>query len=362
MPTSNRGIYALSRHHRLAKPESRPAPATLSPARVMPPHPHHPPFTLASFPDGAVLLHLRTGACFRLNATAADICRDLLQGRSIAAIAEGLAERFGIGSEQAAADVRATLRALHEVPPRKPLEEPLSYEATQTHHFLRIHGRAVLRVDPENALVRIEEPPTASELSDAIDGVVPKLLALRGLLVLHASAVVDGDGVRAFSGPSGAGKTTTARAFADAGSVLVSEDLLVLRPEDEMAHAVLHAEARVRAWAEQAKAALSQDPRTSVAFAHLDRLSEGPASPLESVLFLDAKRRRGEAIELTPLAPPDALMDLFGNAFLASADPADWRTTLTQLAQAAKTTRAYMATMPEGIAEVQAAVRSPLPR
>ena len=58
--------------------------------------------------------------------------------------------------------------------------------------------------------------------------VVPKLLALRGIRVLHASAVEIDGSLLVFSGQSGAGKTTSAKAFAQAGARLVSEDLLVL--------------------------------------------------------------------------------------------------------------------------------------
>src|SRR5205823_4302033 len=56
----------------------------------------------------------------------------------------------------------------------------------------------------------------------------PHVLALSGHAVLHAAAVEASDGVVAFCGSSGRGKTTLASLLADQGMPLVAEDLLVL--------------------------------------------------------------------------------------------------------------------------------------
>ncbi|WP_372022749.1 HPr kinase (plasmid) [Tistrella mobilis] len=50
-----------------------------------------------------------------------------------------------------------------------------------------------------------------------------------GLLPLHASGLVLGDGVAAFCGDSGAGKSTLAAAFTDAGTELVADDVCHLQ-------------------------------------------------------------------------------------------------------------------------------------
>jgi energy-coupling factor transporter ATP-binding protein EcfA2 len=57
-------------------------------------------------------------------------------------------------------------------------------------------------------------------------------LRLRGVLALHASAVlIDGRAV-ALVGPSGAGKSTTAAAFAAAGYSVIADDVLAVRTAD----------------------------------------------------------------------------------------------------------------------------------
>ena len=316
-----------------------------------------PPIALETFDEGAVLLHLGSGACFRLNATAADICQKLGEGRPVEAIASDLALRFGIDFDQARADVEATLAALEEAPPRKPIEEPVRYEVADEAHFVLVREKPVLRVEPAPALVRLaSEGVTQAEIADAVDGVTPKLLALRGMLVLHASAVAKADEVRAFLGPSGAGKTTTARAFEKAGWALVSEDVVVLRAHAD-AFVVLDAEARARAWAKEAKERLVRERDAAVDFACLEAVAVGPSLPLSMVAFVDEGRRRGDAIELEPLDGPDALVALFGNAFVASAEPAAWETTLRTLARLARAVRAYRATMPEGVEALATAAR-----
>lgn len=54
------------------------------------------------------------------------------------------------------------------------------------------------------------------------------VLSLRGYLVLHASAVRVGEGVVAFVGPKGAGKSTTAAALSRNGCDIVTDDMLVV--------------------------------------------------------------------------------------------------------------------------------------
>src|SRR5206468_12508877 len=96
-----------------------------------------------------------------------------------------------------------------------------------------------------------------------VRSLAPKLLFLRGLTVLHASACAAAGQLVAFSGTSQAGKTTTARAFADAGAALVAEDLVVLAPGSARPEVALEGEARVRAWASATAAALAGGARAA---------------------------------------------------------------------------------------------------
>src|SRR5262245_35532677 len=63
-----------------------------------------------------------------------------------------------------------------------------------------------------------------------VDQVLPRVLAQRGRLVLHAGCVVTARGAVAFLGDSGAGKSTLCASFARAGDGLVlGDDGIVVR-------------------------------------------------------------------------------------------------------------------------------------
>lgn len=305
-----------------------------------------------------MLLHLGTGACFRLNPTAASIADGLMAGETVEAIAKMLSARFEIPLTRARADVSATREALENAPLRAKNEELLSYDASGPAHRVLVGDKPVLCVHPSRAVIDLVDPAASPrEVNDAVDGVVPKLLALRGLVTFHASAVVDHGGVRAFSGQSGAGKTTTAREFANAGCVLVSEDLLVVQVGNDAPHAVLEAEAKARAWARETQRAFELNSRAAIDFSVLDEVATGAALPLREIWFLDAGRREGRGIQLTGLDRPDSLMALLGNLFLASEAPNDWQAALASLR--ALNLDAFAATMPSGLDALHSAIRRP---
>ncbi|HEY2108430.1 MAG TPA: hypothetical protein VGH17_00940 [Candidatus Acidoferrales bacterium] len=74
--------------------------------------------------------------------------------------------------------------------------------------------------------------PSESSVEDAatyiLGPVLGLLLRFRGITCLHASAVAIGTSVVAFVGAEGAGKSTTAAAFARAGFAAVSDDVVAL--------------------------------------------------------------------------------------------------------------------------------------
>ena len=61
------------------------------------------------------------------------------------------------------------------------------------------------------------------------------VLRLRGLTTLHASAVSVGKAAIAFLGPQGAGKSTTAAALAESGCAVISDDIVALHDDDNLA-------------------------------------------------------------------------------------------------------------------------------
>jgi hypothetical protein len=82
-------------------------------------------------------------------------------------------------------------------------------------------------------------PPTSSiehAASYLLGPVLGLLLRLRGVTCLHASAVAFGDRSVAFVGSTGAGKSTTAAAFARQGCGVISDDIVALVEQEGTFH------------------------------------------------------------------------------------------------------------------------------
>jgi hypothetical protein len=74
----------------------------------------------------------------------------------------------------------------------------------------------------------LEQLSLENTLSYLLGPVLGLLLRLRGVTCLHASAVAFGDWCAAFVGAEGAGKSTTAAAFAAQGQPVLSDDVVAL--------------------------------------------------------------------------------------------------------------------------------------
>jgi hypothetical protein len=107
-------------------------------------------------------------------------------------------------------------------------------------------GTEVWALSPERATLA----DTATYVLGPVLGFV---LRLRGMTCLHASAVAVGEQAVAFLGPAGAGKSTTAAAFASHGHPVLSDDITVLH-EDQGAIIVQPGYPHLRLWPDSVSA------------------------------------------------------------------------------------------------------------
>lgn len=129
-------------------------------------------------------------------------------------------------------------------------------------------GRFLVR---EGREILIDPVPEASERNIRLfllGSAVGLLCHQRGLLPLHANAVVTGSGACAFGGPSGSGKSTLAAYFQRAGYELLCDDVCMVAFDDQDRALVWPGLPWLKLWSDAA-AQFGYDPSA------LDRVADG---------------------------------------------------------------------------------------
>jgi hypothetical protein len=318
-------------------------------------------FALARFTSSGVIVDLESGNYFQLNPSAALICEALLDSVDVPAARSRVARELSI-SEHEAQRLVDELSADLTAPARRGTPQGSYRYFPEPDGYGLWHGeRCVLRVDGEGLMVHrgADAPSDRPEaLEPYLRAVAAKLLAVREITVLHASACRMGERVVAFAGVSGAGKTTTVRAFQENGASLISEDLIVLHPEARGAEVLVDGEPSVRSWAKRAAAHLAERDASPISSSDLRSTLVGSREPLAAMLFLDSERRTGSRILTRRLTEAEGLLALLTNNFLGAVDPEAWRRHLQAASDLSTSSPLFEARMPAGVGHLAAAARA----
>lgn len=203
------------------------------------------------------------------------------------------------------------------------------YEAGPDEFLLRMEGVGAYYVHHGREIM--VEPAEDSLESDVrvfmVGSGFGALLHQRGLLVLHASAVVSPTGGAVlFAGPSGAGKSTLLSELMKRGCSMLVDDVCAVEVTDDGEATVLAAYPRTRLWADAARR-LGQDveglPRTRPTMDKFERQAvdsfHSEAVPLERIVLLGTVNRDEFIIdELPPIARFRAVLaNTYRRQFLA---------------------------------------------
>ena len=203
-----------------------------------------------------------------------------------------------------------------------------------------------------------------------LDQVLPRLLAHKGHLVLHAGGVVLAGKAIAFVGTTGAGKSTLVASLHALGHPLLSDDGLVVTRSGSHGM-VLPTYPSLRLWPDAVAGVFADGTPNLAPMAHYStkqRVLVDPGTtphPLPlAALYVLAPGTTVSTIDIVPVSPRDACMEIVRNAFRL--DPTDPERAAAQLALAASVADAvptYSLAYPrafERVPEVHAALHAHL--
>lgn len=313
-------------------------------------------YALVETNTGGLMLDLVSGALLELNASGKAIWQLALAGQSEETIAATLATRHALELDTARRHVGETLRTSFDAVPEV-AKTAFHYERSGDAYLFNFRGKGALVVDDRGDHITLAAPPEGVSLPYLLQVIAPKVLALRGQVVLHASAVAMDGKVVAFSGLSGAGKTTTARAVARAGAQLICEDKLLVHVSDSGAVVAPGAEKLVAEWAEVTSTALVASKRASCS--NLDPAVDAETLPLVEIGFLDAGKRTSGPYACRALSETETAGAVFRHAFHGSDAGQEWIRYLRTAARVGQFVRGLDLTMPDGhdrLADAAAAI------
>jgi hypothetical protein len=182
-------------------------------------------------------------------------------------------------------------------------------------------------IEPEGEGVWVQWPDTSS-LEDAatylLGPVMGLLLRLRGVPCLHSSAVVIENHALAFVGEEGAGKSTTAAAFARRGHAVLSDDIVALVEQEGAIHA-RPAYPYLSLWPDSVRMLYGAEKNLPSFSGNWDKrvLSSADPSirfaeqsfPLRAIILLGERSANPRAPLVESLTPREALLSLVANSY-----------------------------------------------
>jgi hypothetical protein len=193
-------------------------------------------------------------------------------------------------------------------------------------HRLRYHDGTEFVIDAlaNHIEVQWESPLTEADTAVYLLGpVLGFVIRLRGIIPLHASAVLIGTEAVAFLGDAWAGKSTTAAAFAALGYPVLADDLLPVVTTSETTLAC-PSHPRLTIWPDSARALFADSaelPRLTPTYdkRYIDlqgaeRFQRTPV-PLRAIYVLGHRTGTDPFMRLETMPPPAALLSLVCNTY-----------------------------------------------
>lgn len=235
--------------------------------------------------------------------------------------------------------------------------------ATPSQYFLRIHGiaRYLVTHGTEIVVSPDADAPPLDVRAYLLGTIFVVLCQQRGLLPLHASAVISRQGVVAFLGRSGQGKSSLAAHLAGRGFAVVADDVCLIDPAPRGDMMVIPTAPWLKLWrnslenlgrpADGLERVFSEDDKY-----RLPLPSVRTPEPIRTLMFLEDGESPGirfeevSAVEAVPL-----LMNLTHSAYLLQAT-GQREESFLRCGKVSSQARAYRLKRPWGLAHLESTV------
>lgn len=240
----------------------------------------------------------------------------------------------------------------------------LQFYRTPSGYLLRFPELADFELSADGQTISCWPMPETAESTIEhlyLNQILPLALGQQGKLVFHASAVAIGEGAVAFMGPSGRGKSTLATSFATNGFCFLTDDGLVVEPQEGQYQA-MPSHPSIRLWKDSEQALLSPTviKTPAVQFTSKSRFLSGREiafcahpRPLQQIYFLGEGKT--EQFVCQRLNAAVAIIALVKHSFILDAEtPALLANQFDGLSQLAQQIPCYQLDYPRSFATVGA--------
>ncbi|MCM3874361.1 MAG: hypothetical protein ND895_27035 [Pyrinomonadaceae bacterium] len=226
-------------------------------------------------------------------------------------------------SAEVATDVSIRFGCLDWHPPQKDAGEDFCFEITSREaHFFWAHlGKFRVRRGTEIVVDPIPEVEERLLRLPLLGTILAVLLHQRGYLVLHASSVAIDGGALIFLGNKGWGKSTMAATLYGRGHLLISDDVVAIKFDDQGLPIVVPGFPQFKLYPEAVLSSLGDDYETLPELAAgyekrgrpvTERFAQRPV-PLKGIYALGC----GPVSTLIPLEPQAGLLTLIANSYMS---------------------------------------------